>query len=119
MLILFAIQWLLFAAVNLLISIDHNYRQNCQRRLKDIGIGAILGCLFLQFVYYGQGFFIQRQFESTFIRVLAVILQSCGVITYIGFACSLIAGIVACCEQYESQNHRLNIITKMKSVPFG
>ena len=101
---LFAVQWFLFALIHLLTSIDEQFRRLWQRRLRDVGVGAILGSMIVQFFYYGQGFFIQDQMESVFIRVLAFIMQLIGTLLYTVLACLIVCMFTLVMEKIQSRN---------------
>lgn len=119
MLKLFGVQWLFTSFLNALSSIDSQFRRRYQRRLRDFAIGALLGVILVELVYYGKGFFIQRQFESTFVRIIAFILNFMGTIFYISLSCFICAGITLCVVQRDDQRRRIDIIENLQTIPFG
>lgn len=48
----------------------------------SFGIGALLGVIIVEIIFFGVGFTVERQFESMFIRVLACILKGIGFTIY-------------------------------------
>ena len=119
MLNLFGVQWLFTSFLNALSIIDNLYRRRYQRRLRDFGIGALAGVILVELVYYGKGFFIERQFESTFIRVLAFILTFMGSVFYIMMSCLIFALVTMCLLQRDDRRRRMNIIEQLDAIPFG
>jgi hypothetical protein len=53
MLVLFSVQWFIFAILNMISGFNNRLGQRWQRRAKDIGVGAILGSILVQVLYYG------------------------------------------------------------------
>lgn len=116
---LFAIQWLFTSFLQILSSIDREYRRRYQRRLRDFAIGALLGVVLVEFVYFGKGFFVERQFESTFIRVIAFILTFVGTLFYLSVVCCVCVLITLCSNKRDERRRRMEIIEQLDAIPFG